>query len=321
MPDYYHADHLGTPRLITNSRHERVAQPNYYPFGEEVTTTGNQQTIDDKKFTGHQRDTLGTAGVAEDIDYMHARFYSPLLGRFLSTDPVLGMQQSPQSWNRYSYVEGRPLTRTDPTGKLATAQTADKAISMVETAGAAAADAVNDGSVMGVYVATQIANGVTAATSVIDLLKAGDAVGTAIGSGASPGQITVAVAVDSLRTAGLIAPLSSLLRRGATAGATEVVQRAMSTAELEATRASGLLRGGRSGTHYVSDAISSSADRARQRLALAQTPEVRVTLEVPAGAFSAPTRVTPANGMPGGGMERTATGSILVRILDVLSYR
>ncbi|QQR72311.1 MAG: hypothetical protein IPJ17_12345 [Holophagales bacterium] len=87
MPDYYHADHLGTPRLITNSLHERVAQPNDYPFGEEVTTTGNQQTIDDKKFTGHQRDTLGTAGVADDIDYMHARFYSPLLGRFFSVDP------------------------------------------------------------------------------------------------------------------------------------------------------------------------------------------------------------------------------------------
>ncbi|QQR72314.1 MAG: RHS repeat-associated core domain-containing protein [Holophagales bacterium] len=117
MPDYYHADHLGTPRLITNSRHERVAQPNYYPFGEEVTTTGNQQTIDDKKFTGHQRDTLGTPGVADDIDYMHARFYSPLLGRFLSTDPVLGMQQNPQSWNRYSYAHGNPVNYLDANGE------------------------------------------------------------------------------------------------------------------------------------------------------------------------------------------------------------
>lgn len=93
-----------------------MAQPNDDPFGEEVTTTGNQQTIDDKKFTGHQRDTLGTAGVADDIDYMHARFYSPLLGRFLSADPILGRLRAPQSWNRYSYVQNNPVLLTDPTG-------------------------------------------------------------------------------------------------------------------------------------------------------------------------------------------------------------
>ncbi|QQR72315.1 MAG: RHS repeat-associated core domain-containing protein [Holophagales bacterium] len=105
-----------------------MAQPNDDPFGEEVTTTGNQQTIDDKKFTGHQRDTLGTPGVADDIDYMHARFYSPLLGRFLSTDPVLGRPRAPQSWNRYSYVRGNPILLTDPTGLKDLKKTADKAL-------------------------------------------------------------------------------------------------------------------------------------------------------------------------------------------------
>ena len=101
---------------------------------------------------------------------------------------------------------------------------------------------------------------------------------------------------------------------------TEVVQRAMSVAELQATETSGLLRGGRSGTHYVSDAANSDALRARQRLALGQTPEVRVTLEVPTGAFSPPTQVTPLNGMPGGGMERTATGLIRVKVIRTDVY-
>lgn len=64
------------------------------------------------------------------------------------------------------------------------------------------------------------------------------------------------------------------------------VQRAMSRAELEATQATGLLRGGRDGTHYVSDAVNSTATRAQQRLALPTRPEVRVTLEVPSGPFS-----------------------------------
>lgn len=94
----------------------------------------------------------------------------------------------------------------------------------------------------------------------------------------------------------------------------------MSRAELAATESSGLLRGGRGGTHYASDAVNSSAGRAQQRLALPQTPEVRVTLEVPAGRFSGPTRVAPANNMPGGGLERTATGNVPVQILRVDPY-
>ena len=103
---------------------------------------------------------------------------------------------------------------------------------------------------------------------------------------------------------------------------TEVVQRAMSRAELAATESSGLLRGGRSGTHFASDAVNSTAGRAQQRLALPNTPEVRVTLEVPGGTFSPPTRVQPlelpgGRVVPGGGMERTATGLVPVRIIRV----
>lgn len=36
-PEAFHLDHLGTPRLLTNHRAERLAQPNYSPFGEEIT--------------------------------------------------------------------------------------------------------------------------------------------------------------------------------------------------------------------------------------------------------------------------------------------
>jgi len=100
-------------------------------------------------------------------------------------------------------------------------------------------------------------------------------------------------------------------------GGTETVQRWMSKAELKATQKTKLLRGGRDGTHYVTDSANSTAKRARQRSALPKTPEVKVTLEVPAGKFSQPTRVEPAFNMPGGGMERTATGNIPVAIKRV----
>ncbi len=98
---------------------------------------------------------------------------------------------------------------------------------------------------------------------------------------------------------------------------TEVVQRWMSEAELKSTKESELVRGGREGTHYVTDSANSNPLRARQRLSLPQTPEVRVDLEVPRGTFSSPTRVEPDYNMPGGGMQRTASGDVPCRVVCV----
>ncbi len=94
----------------------------------------------------------------------------------------------------------------------------------------------------------------------------------------------------------------------------------MSRGELESIQETGVLsRGGRPGPHYVTDSANTNALRARQRLALPQTPEVRVTLEVPKNTFSAPSKVKPDFNMPGGGLERTAPGNldIPVKILKV----
>ena len=97
---------------------------------------------------------------------------------------------------------------------------------------------------------------------------------------------------------------------------TENVVRVMSKAELNATKTTGLVRGGREGTHYATTAVSNDAKRATQRLALPQTPQVKVTLQVPKGSFSSPTKVKAANGMPGGGLERKATGKIPAKVID-----
>jgi RHS repeat-associated protein len=49
-------------------------------------------------------------------DYMHARYYRPLFGRFLSPDRGPGRPLLPQSWNRYAYVRDNPLALVDPNG-------------------------------------------------------------------------------------------------------------------------------------------------------------------------------------------------------------
>ncbi len=53
----------------------------------------------------------------QDLDYMHARYCSPYLGRFLGVDPVDGTPDSPQSWNRYVYSVNNPVIYLDPNGQ------------------------------------------------------------------------------------------------------------------------------------------------------------------------------------------------------------
>jgi RHS repeat-associated protein len=118
---HYHLDHLGTPRLITDANGVKVAEHAYYPFGAEINLTPHENPEEAMKFTGHERDLV--VGDGRTLDYMHARFYNPVIGRFLSVDPELDLKKtppSPQRWNRYSYVTNNPVGKLDPNGKADT---------------------------------------------------------------------------------------------------------------------------------------------------------------------------------------------------------
>lgn len=115
---YFHLDHLATPRLITDTNGNQTAFHVYFPFGEEATAYNQDSEV--VKFTGHERDLASSTGPGDDIDYMRARHYSPLTAKFLIIDPVADLkaaQESPQMWNRYSYVRNNPLNATDFSGK------------------------------------------------------------------------------------------------------------------------------------------------------------------------------------------------------------
>ncbi len=119
---HYHLDHLGTPRLVTDDSGMMAGEHAYYPFGAEVGLA-SESPRESLHFTGHERDEIGSIA---SLDYMHARYYSAPMGRFLSVDPALGTAEQPQSWNRYAYVRSNPLNAVDPTGRRETGYKCDE---------------------------------------------------------------------------------------------------------------------------------------------------------------------------------------------------
>ena len=50
------------------------------------------------------------------LTYMQARYYDPVIGRFLSNDPVGFAEGGVDYFNRYAYTANDPINAIDPTG-------------------------------------------------------------------------------------------------------------------------------------------------------------------------------------------------------------
>jgi len=123
----FHLDHLGSPRLVTGPDGYSTSTREFAPFGIQrgdwtQETEGGFDREEPMRFTGHERDFRNgyLLTTTPYVDYMHARFYSSTVGRFLSVDPVINVKRAmvrPQAWNRYAYVENDPTNLTDPDGR------------------------------------------------------------------------------------------------------------------------------------------------------------------------------------------------------------
>ena len=106
-PFFHHRDHLATIRLITEGTGAEVLRRSYRPFGDIAAQTGSH--VEPKGWIGELRDPETT------FLYPHARYFDPVLGRFLSPDwwdhdlPGVGT-------NRYAYADNDPINNSDPKG-------------------------------------------------------------------------------------------------------------------------------------------------------------------------------------------------------------
>jgi RHS repeat-associated protein len=106
---YYHNDVSGTPLVATDATGKLLWKETYRPYGER---------IDKPLLSGSN--PIGYAGKAHDaqlgLSYFGARYYDPVLGRFLSVDPASADIGNVHGLNRYAYANNNPYRYVDPDG-------------------------------------------------------------------------------------------------------------------------------------------------------------------------------------------------------------
>lgn len=121
---YIVSDHQGSGSRWFNSAGANIATQSYAAYGYRRSSnwsgplsagSTDYSTIASttrRGYTDAFHELLDNVGLV----HMNGRVYDPVIGRFLSPDPMQGNPTQSQSWNPYAYVMNRPLTMTDPTG-------------------------------------------------------------------------------------------------------------------------------------------------------------------------------------------------------------
>jgi RHS repeat-associated protein len=111
---YFHNDISGSPMIATDAAGNVVWKEGYRPYGEK---TRNEVPSRDGK------NKIGYAGSPFDantgLSYMGARYYDPVIGRFMGVDPVGFQEANIHSFNRYAYGNNNPYKFVDPNGRIA----------------------------------------------------------------------------------------------------------------------------------------------------------------------------------------------------------
>jgi len=102
---YYHTDHLGTPKAMTNAARAIVWKVQTDPFGNELP--GGIKTVENNlRFPGQYFDQ------ETGLHYNYFRDYDPKTGRYIEPDPI-GLAGGV---NTYAYADNSPTKQTDPLG-------------------------------------------------------------------------------------------------------------------------------------------------------------------------------------------------------------
>ncbi|WP_442806518.1 RHS repeat domain-containing protein [Streptomyces sp. NBC_01022] len=103
---YLISDHQGTAMSAIAVGTLAITRRKQLPFGQ--LRSQQPATFGNRGFVGGTNDPTG-------LTHLGAREYDPTLGRFLSIDPIIDINQ-PAQMNAYSYAHNNPSTKSDPDG-------------------------------------------------------------------------------------------------------------------------------------------------------------------------------------------------------------
>jgi len=104
---FYLRDGLGSVVTLADSDGQVTQTSDYEVFGASYVRGSTETAFG---FTGEQHDQ------ETGLLYLRARYYDPILGRFISRDPYPGHIRIPQSQHGYAYAYNNPVNFVDPSG-------------------------------------------------------------------------------------------------------------------------------------------------------------------------------------------------------------
>ena len=124
---YYHYNHIGSTTAITDADGDLLYRIAYGTYGELTGIYDTDGELVEDKTAVIRAENLrflynGRYGVetgANGLYYMRARYYNPQIKRFINRDIIDGSITDSQSLNKYSYVQGNPVSLIDPFGLCA----------------------------------------------------------------------------------------------------------------------------------------------------------------------------------------------------------
>jgi RHS repeat-associated protein len=108
---YFHNDVSGSPMVATDAVGNVVWKESYRPYGDKLRKeTASTNGTNKIGFAGRPFDS------STGLSYMGARYYDPVIGRFMGIDPKGLDPENIHSFNRYAYANNNPYKFVDPDG-------------------------------------------------------------------------------------------------------------------------------------------------------------------------------------------------------------
>jgi RHS repeat-associated protein len=110
VAEYYHPDHLHSAEVMSTAGGGLYQHYEYAAYGNSRYTSSTTAFPVTRRYTSQSFDE--ETGLYD----FGARYYDPVIGRFIQPDTMIANAFNPQAYDRYSYALDNPLLYVDPDG-------------------------------------------------------------------------------------------------------------------------------------------------------------------------------------------------------------